>query len=75
MLGEELIRRGYRNNMLAALVNQEALAWPWWRDRSEFHAAHRASLLRRGPVHYGRYGWDDATILPDWWLNQHIEEA
>ncbi len=72
---DEWIRRGYRNNMPPAPLDQEALVWPWWLGRPEFHAAHRASLLRKDPAHYSRYGWDDDPALPYWWPTEHQGEA
>lgn len=72
---DEWVRRGYRNNMPPAPLDQEALVWPWWLGRPEFHAVHRASLLRKDPAHYGRYGWDDDPDLPYWWPTEHQGEA
>ncbi len=72
---DEWVRRGYRNNMPPAPLDQEALVWPWWLGRPEFHAAHRASLLRKDPAHYSRYGWDDDPALPYWWPTEHQGEA
>lgn len=71
---EEWIRRGYRNNMPPETVDMAALVWPWWLGRPQFHAAHRASLLRKDPAHYGRYGWDDDPALPYWWPTEHEGE-
>jgi hypothetical protein len=68
---EEWVGRGYRNNMLPETPGPGQLVWPWWLGRPEFHAAHRASLLRKDPAHYGRLGWDDDPDLPYWWPTEH----
>ncbi len=70
---EEWIRRGYRNRMPAETVDRAAVVLPWWLGRPEFHAAHRANLLRKYPEHYGCLGWQDDPDLPYWWPTQHEE--
>jgi hypothetical protein len=39
---------------------------PWLGDET-FHASHRANLLRKDPVWYGRFGWTEDPTLPYVW--------
>lgn len=32
---------------------------PPWMGLKKFHSAHRANLLRKDPIHYGRFGWKE----------------
>ena len=38
------------------------LILPPWLGLKKFHSPHRANLLRKDPIHYGRFGWKE---LPD----------
>lgn len=40
---------------------------PNWIGYSRFHASHRSNLLRKDPVHYGQFGWQEPADLPYWW--------
>src|SRR6185436_419931 len=42
---QEWIRRGYRNTMSLATI--EEITMPHWLQNEEFHASHRANLLRK----------------------------
>ena len=39
---------------------------PWW-GKSKFHASHRSNLLRKDPVWYGKFGWEEPNNLPYYW--------
>lgn len=62
---DEWIRRGHRNTMQRVPV--EAYDPPWWLGRGEFHASHRANLLRKDREHYGRHGWTEDPSTPYVW--------
>ncbi len=52
---EEWIARGYRNTMaLPATLLSPTM--PRWMGDESVHASHRSNLLRKYPVHYGRFG-------------------
>lgn len=44
----------------------------WWRDKF-VHASHRSNLLRKNPIHYGQFNWEEPNNLeyiwptPDWY--------
>lgn len=74
-LCREWMSRGYKDTMLdrfvAALRSFEAQGnYPrqpsWWGD-DDFHASHRANLLRKDPVWYGQFGWTEDPSLPYVW--------
>lgn len=72
---DEWARRGYADTVRAKITS----VWktllecgakpvvPPWIGRPEFHAAHRSNLLRKDPVWYGRFGWDEGPDLPYVW--------
>lgn len=37
----------------------DSALYPPWLGREDFHASHRANLLRKDPVHYGQFGWTE----------------
>lgn len=41
--------------------------FPKWLGDEKFHASHRANLLRKDPLFYGRYGWTESADLPYVW--------
>lgn len=48
------------------LIYNDAPA-PSWIGDPAFHAAHRSNLLRKDPVYYGRFGWEEPNDLPYVW--------
>lgn len=77
---DEWIRRGYNDStrdklvtMIEVLACQPKPTWidtadpPWWMGDDAFHASHRSNLLRKDPVHYGRFGWYEPTTLSYLW--------
>jgi hypothetical protein len=43
---------------------------PWLGDEA-VHASHRAALLRKDPLHYGAFGWEDAGDAYVWPVPDH----
>jgi hypothetical protein len=35
---------------------------PPWMGLKKFHSAHRANLLLKDPIHYGRFGWKEKPV-------------
>jgi hypothetical protein len=66
---DEWVERGYRDNtrekIAAHRVGPDAM--PAWLGRPEFHASHRAALLRKEPSWYGAFGWAESPLLPYVW--------
>jgi hypothetical protein len=63
----EWIARGYNNTMLPEPLPDGEPAKPWWFGQDKFHAAHRANLLRKDPIYYGQFGWEEDPGLEYWW--------
>jgi len=63
---DEWVRRGFVNNMERAAASPDAPLPPWLGDE-RLHASHRASLLRKSPSFYRRYGWTDDPCTPYFW--------
>jgi len=63
----EWARRGYRDSCLektanllhGSLLNRAPLVMPPWLGLKKFHSPHRANLLRKDPVHYGKFHWKE----------------
>lgn len=65
---EEWVSRGYNNTMVRYAIPDEAfITMPSWLGNEEFHASHRSNLLRKDPVWYGQFGWDEPNNLPYIW--------
>lgn len=73
----EWIRRGYKDTCrtkIHAICSEYDLVpfedgsnGPSWIGDPAFHASHRSNLLRKDPVHYGRFGWTEPNDLPYVW--------
>jgi hypothetical protein len=63
---DEWIGRGYKNRMEKMPIHGR-IAFPKWFGNEKFHAAHRSNLLRKDPVHYGQFGWQEKQDLPYLW--------
>ena len=61
----EWIKRGYNNNM--KLYEIDTMSMPYWLGKEEFHASHRANLLRKDFKHYSQFGWDENPENPYIW--------
>lgn len=57
--------RGYKNNMAFLPVGR--MTPPFWFGDEKFHASHRSNLLRKDPVWYGRFEWEEPNDLPYVW--------
>jgi hypothetical protein len=73
---EEWIRRGYNDtcvNKIITLANEHIGALtgnaPKWLGNPDFHASHRSNLLRKNPIYYGKFGWEEDDALPYIWGN------
>ena len=44
-----------------------AMELPPWIADSRLHASHRSNLLRKDPVHYGKFGWTEPPTIPYHW--------
>lgn len=66
----EWLGRGYVDTCLGKIVEllpPVASCSPPWLGDEAFHASHRSNLLRKDPVHYGRFGWTEPHDLPYVW--------
>jgi len=61
----EWTNRGFRNNM--AVPAPRVVTPPPWLGDDRVHASHRSNLLRKSPLHYGRWLWTDPPDLPYHW--------
>lgn len=61
--------RGFRNDSFWFHDGVHALTttMPPWLGDEDFHASHRSNLLRKDPIHYGKFGWDEPSDLPYVW--------
>lgn len=48
---------------MSALPSQK----PPWFGTARFHAAHRSNLLRKDPIYYSKFGWEEHGHLPYVW--------
>ena len=71
---DEWERRGFKNSIPREKVDRRRLRKPWWLGREELHASHRANLLRKDPVHYGRFGWSEDPAMPYWWPTRQPDQ-
>jgi len=62
----EWVARGYVNSMELTRSGGRVRMPPWLGDQA-FHASHRSNLLRKNPVFYGQYGWEERSDLPYVW--------
>lgn len=70
----EWIRRGFTINMALADVPAWPTMPPWLGDE-RLHASHRASLRRKAPEHYERFGWRDDVRTPYFWPEGELLEV
>lgn len=55
---DEWVRRGYRNTLdFRQHYKRRRAKIPEWWGLARLHASHRANLIRKDPVHYGKFGW------------------
>lgn len=58
--------RGYNNAMVEYII-PDKIDYPPWIGDDNIHASHRSNLLRKDPVHYGKFGWLEPDNLPYYW--------
>ena len=63
----EWIKRGYNNNM--KLYEIDSIVMPHWLGNKEFHASHKANLLRKDYKYYSQFGWKENLESPYVWLD------
>ena len=63
----EWIKRGYNNNM--KLYEIGSIVMPHWLGNKEFHASHKANLLRKDYEYYSQFGWKENLESPYVWLD------
>lgn len=62
------IEKGYNNAMrLRSVVHAESVVMPPWMGDADLHASHRSNLLRKDPIHYGEFLWEEGPDLPYIW--------
>ena len=68
---KEWIKRGYQDSLLPffkeQLKNYPNTIDPDWIYEDKVSASHRSNLLRKDPVHYGKFGWKESNDLPYIW--------
>ena len=61
----EWVNRGYKNS--CPILNEPVDIFPSWLGQESFHASHRAVLLHKDPVYYGKFGWLDQPYNKTIW--------
>ncbi len=68
---DEWVARGYkdtcREKIRAYFDRERGQSVPHWLGSPEFHAAHRANLIRKAPEHYTPQGWRESPDMPYVW--------
>lgn len=41
--------------------------WPRWLGDEAFHSSHRSNLIRKDPIWYCQFGWDEEPTQPYIW--------
>jgi hypothetical protein len=66
------VEKGYNNNMTILPV-KDSFDLPHWLGDEQFHASHRANLLRKDLKFYSQYGWKENPEMPYYWPNMKGE--
>ena len=64
------LRRGYKNTMLLRAKPGQWPTPPWFGD-PDFHASHRSNLLRKAPMWYRCFGWEEPSDMEYVWPTPH----
>jgi hypothetical protein len=68
---DEWTSRGYKDTCKekAALLIPplSKIIYPSWLMDWEFHASHRSNLLRKDPIWYGQFGWQETPDIEYVW--------
>lgn len=67
------VARGFNNTMKKEIISDE-IVMPVWFGDEEFHQSHRANLLRKDIVYYGKQGWKDDPSLPYRWFDMNKKQ-
>lgn len=78
----EWIRRGFKDTLLGKIewmegykvIDATRFKKPTWVGNEAFHASHRSNLLRKDPIHYGKFGWTEPDSLPYFWPSKAIHD-
>lgn len=52
---------------ISSLFQPEENDLPSWWGNEKVHSSHRSNLLRKDPVYYSSFGWDDDPNAPYYW--------
>jgi len=66
----EWIERGYNNNMHLFNLEEKQITYPHWLGFPQYHASHRANLLRKHYSHYSQFGWEEQPSDIYVWLDE-----
>ena len=67
----EWISRGYNNNM--EFYDTSGVEYPDWLGNNEFHASHRANLIRKDFDWYSQYKWSENSESPYVWRDENLD--
>lgn len=78
-IAEECIKRGMKDTLkpffhdAARDYNFKQFGAPAWVYDERLISSHRANLLRKDPVHYGKFGWKEQPAMHYFWPTHHKE--
>ena len=67
---DEWVSRGFKNTMVKEVID-EPIIKPIWFGFEDFHSSHRSNLLKKDPVFYSQYGWNDDPTDPYVWMDEN----
>jgi len=50
-------------------VEEEKIVTPHWWGEEDIHSAHRANLLRKDPIYYGKFNWTEKPRMGYIWVD------
>lgn len=64
---KEWIKRGYNNSM--GIIDPSIIILPPWMGDARLHSSHRTALIRKDPVWYSQFGWEEKpdNNVPYFW--------
>ena len=65
----EWIKRG-KNNSMPMFNDFSDIVKPHWLGKQEFHASHRANLLRKDKEYYSQFAWTENPKRPYVWHDE-----
>ncbi len=75
----EWLSRGYNDTCLAKIGRlwrkNEPLEYPPWLGNEQYHASHRANLLRKLPEYYSQFGWTESPDMAYYWPSKENDNA